>query len=155
MSQNCVTSRRTSPCVITAAHISICLRMKWLCRQCRQLAGAGSGKNAPNARLGASARATRDRNSIAMVPKARFIRRPHSRFGYWRQAHGNSQLWRWDQARSGRRCCPQSAETKGILMYVPPLQKDGDEALLFALEAALETFRFCQTKIQECDCCIQ
>jgi hypothetical protein len=40
-------------------------------------------------------------------------------------------------------------------MYVPPLQKDGDEALLFALEAALETFRFSQTKIQECECCIQ
>src|SRR6202048_3396667 len=30
-----------------------------------------------------------------------------------------------------------------------------DEALLFALKAALETFRFSQTKIQECDCCIQ
>jgi predicted nucleic acid-binding Zn-ribbon protein len=36
-----------SPCVITAAHISICLRMKWLCRQCRQLAGAGVGQERP------------------------------------------------------------------------------------------------------------
>ena len=35
------------PCVITAAHISICLRMKWLCRQWRQLAGAGVGQERP------------------------------------------------------------------------------------------------------------
>ena len=31
----------------------------------------------------------------------------------------------------------------------------GTLALLFALKAALETYRFNQTKIQECDCCVQ
>src|ERR1700731_5130557 len=35
------------------------------------------------------------------------------------------------------------------------LHGNWDEALLFALKAALETYRFSQTKIQECDCCIQ
>jgi predicted nucleic acid-binding Zn-ribbon protein len=47
LSQNCVTSRMISPCVITAAHISICLRMKWLCRQCRQPAVAGVEQERP------------------------------------------------------------------------------------------------------------
>jgi hypothetical protein len=31
----------------------------------------------------------------------------------------------------------------------------GDIAFLFALKAALDTYHFIQTKIQECDCCIQ
>jgi len=35
------------------------------------------------------------------------------------------------------------------------LHGNWEEALLFALKAALETYRFIQTKIQECDCCIQ
>jgi transposase len=35
------------------------------------------------------------------------------------------------------------------------LHGNWDEALLFALKAALETYRFSQTKIQECDCCTQ
>ena len=35
------------------------------------------------------------------------------------------------------------------------LHGNWDEALLFALKVALETYRFNQTKIQECDCCIQ
>jgi hypothetical protein len=52
---NCVTSRMISPCVITAAHIFICLRIKWLCRQCASPRWQGSSKNTPNARLGASA----------------------------------------------------------------------------------------------------
>jgi transposase len=35
------------------------------------------------------------------------------------------------------------------------LHGNWDEALLFALRVALETYRFNQNKIQECDCCIQ
>src|ERR1700756_3463150 len=35
------------------------------------------------------------------------------------------------------------------------LHGNWDEALLFALKAALETYRFNQTKIQECDCRVQ
>ena len=35
------------------------------------------------------------------------------------------------------------------------LHGNWDEALLFALRAGLETYRFNQAKIQECDCCIQ
>ena len=35
------------------------------------------------------------------------------------------------------------------------LHGNWDEALLFALKAALETYRFSQTKIQECDGCVQ
>ena len=35
------------------------------------------------------------------------------------------------------------------------LHGNWDEALLFALKVTLETYRFNQTKIQECDCCIQ
>src|SRR6476620_2523485 len=35
------------------------------------------------------------------------------------------------------------------------LHGNWDEALLFALKAALETYRFSQTKIQECDCRVQ
>jgi transposase len=35
------------------------------------------------------------------------------------------------------------------------LHGNWEEALLFALKAALETYRFIQTKIQECDGCIQ
>ena len=35
------------------------------------------------------------------------------------------------------------------------LHGNWDDALLFALKVALETYRFSQTKIQDCDCCIQ
>src|SRR3974377_1090680 len=35
------------------------------------------------------------------------------------------------------------------------LHGNWDEALLFDLKAALETYRFSHTKIQECDCCVQ
>jgi transposase len=35
------------------------------------------------------------------------------------------------------------------------LHGNWEEALLFALKAALDTYHFIQTKIQECDCCIQ
>jgi transposase len=35
------------------------------------------------------------------------------------------------------------------------LHGNWDEALLFALKVALETYRFTQTKIQDCDCCVQ
>jgi transposase len=35
------------------------------------------------------------------------------------------------------------------------LHGNWDQALLFALRAALETYRFNQAKIQECDCCVQ
>src|SRR3981081_1116868 len=35
------------------------------------------------------------------------------------------------------------------------LHGNWEEALLFALKVALETYRFTQTKIQDCDCCIQ
>jgi hypothetical protein len=39
-------------------------------------------------------------------------------------------------------------------MVAKSLHGDWDEALLFALKVALETCRFNQTTIQECDCCI-
>jgi transposase len=35
------------------------------------------------------------------------------------------------------------------------LHGNWDQALLFALKVALETYRFTQIKIQDCDCCIQ
>ena len=35
------------------------------------------------------------------------------------------------------------------------LHGNWDVALLFALKVALETYRFIQIKIQDCDCCIQ
>ena len=40
-------------------------------------------------------------------------------------------------------------------MVAKSLHGNWDEALLFALRVALETYRFNQSKIQECDCCIQ
>src|SRR5438552_15875890 len=39
--------------------------------------------------------------------------------------------------------------------WIQKLHGSWDEALLFALKAGLEAYRFNQTKIQECDCCVQ